>query len=255
MRLQRRVEMAEHDARLDDGAASIGVDLEHVAKIFRAVEDQGSIDRLAALAGAAAARQDRDAALARDRHRGLDILDRARHENADGLDLVDGGVGRIAAAVGAREQHLTPRLPPESGGELRLQTRLVIMHVSQPPDCAPQGNLGLAVYLSALSWSHRPLERPRGAAVKEEMARSPCCDRRVIRPGLRGVGRERMYRLVWAAATLFLMALSFAAGRMTLGARIMPEIVATLPNDKSQFSRDSTRDFASASRSARARTS
>ena len=47
-----------------------------------------------------------------------------------------------------------------------------------------------------------------------------------------------MYRLVWAAATLFLMALAFAAGRMTLGARIMPEIVATLPNDESQFSRE-----------------
>ena len=124
MRLQGGVEMAEHDARLDHGAAPIGVDLQHVAEIFRAVEDQRSIDRLAALAGAAAARQHRDAALARDRHRGLDILDRARHENADGLDLVDGCVGRVAAAVGARKQHLALRLPPEPSGELRLQTRL-----------------------------------------------------------------------------------------------------------------------------------
>jgi hypothetical protein len=49
---------------------------------------------------------------------------------------------------------------------------------------------------------------------------------------------ERMHRLAWAAATLLLMALSFAAGRMTLAARIMPEIVATLPNDESQFSRE-----------------
>jgi hypothetical protein len=47
-----------------------------------------------------------------------------------------------------------------------------------------------------------------------------------------------MRRLAWAGATLFLMALSFAAGRMTLGERIMPEIVATLPNDESQFSRE-----------------
>jgi hypothetical protein len=48
-----------------------------------------------------------------------------------------------------------------------------------------------------------------------------------------------MMRLVaWAAATLVLMALSFAAGRGTLGERIMPEIVATLPNDESQFSRE-----------------
>jgi hypothetical protein len=68
----------------------IWIDLQHIAQIFRAVEDQGSIDRLAALAGAFAARQDRDAALARDRHRGRDILDRARHENADRLDLVAG---------------------------------------------------------------------------------------------------------------------------------------------------------------------
>jgi hypothetical protein len=49
---------------------------------------------------------------------------------------------------------------------------------------------------------------------------------------------ELMHRLIWAGATLVLMALSFAAGKMTLGARIMPEIVATLPNDESQFSRE-----------------
>ena len=55
---------------------------------------------------------------------------------------------------------------------------------------------------------------------------------------LRGVGRERMHRLAWAAATLILVALSFAAGRMTLGVRIMPEIVATLPGDESEFSRE-----------------
>ena len=47
-----------------------------------------------------------------------------------------------------------------------------------------------------------------------------------------------MHRLAWSAATLFLMALSFGAGRMTLALRIMPEIVATLPNDESQFSRE-----------------
>jgi hypothetical protein len=49
---------------------------------------------------------------------------------------------------------------------------------------------------------------------------------------------EVMHRLAWVAATLLLMALAFAGGRMTLGERIMPEIVATLPNDESQFSRE-----------------
>jgi hypothetical protein len=47
-----------------------------------------------------------------------------------------------------------------------------------------------------------------------------------------------MHRVAWVAATLILMALSFAAGRMTLGVRIMPEIVATLPGDESEFSRE-----------------
>jgi hypothetical protein len=54
----------------------------------------------------------------------------------------------------------------------------------------------------------------------------------------RWVGRELMHRLAWAAATLVLAAVAFAAGRMTLGARIMPEIVATLPGDESEFSRE-----------------
>ncbi len=47
-----------------------------------------------------------------------------------------------------------------------------------------------------------------------------------------------MHRLAWASATLALAAVAFAAGRMTLGARVVPEIVATLPNDESQFSRE-----------------
>jgi hypothetical protein len=49
---------------------------------------------------------------------------------------------------------------------------------------------------------------------------------------------ELMHRLAWAAATLIIAALSFGAGRMTLDVRIMPEIVATLPGDESQFSRE-----------------
>jgi hypothetical protein len=49
---------------------------------------------------------------------------------------------------------------------------------------------------------------------------------------------ESMHRVAWAAATLILMGVSFAAGKMTLGVRVMPEIVATLPGDESQFSRE-----------------
>ena len=47
-----------------------------------------------------------------------------------------------------------------------------------------------------------------------------------------------MRRMVWAAGILILMAASFGAGRTTLGFRAMPEIVAILPGDESQFSRE-----------------
>ncbi len=47
-----------------------------------------------------------------------------------------------------------------------------------------------------------------------------------------------MHRMVWLAPTLIMAIISFAAGRMTLSFRRMPEIVATLPGDESQFSRE-----------------
>jgi hypothetical protein len=66
------------------------------------------------------------------------------------------------------------------------------------------------------------------------------CDLAMLMPFPRNrcVGTGIMRRLAWAGATLIFMALSFAAGKMTLGEQIMPEIVATLPNDESQFSRE-----------------
>ena len=47
-----------------------------------------------------------------------------------------------------------------------------------------------------------------------------------------------MRRIVWIAGTLILVAAAFAAGRMTLSFRTLPEIIATLPDDESQFSRE-----------------
>lgn len=46
-----------------------------------------------------------------------------------------------------------------------------------------------------------------------------------------------MHSAIWPVATLVLMMLSFAAGRMT-GFRSLPEIVATLPGDELEFSRE-----------------
>ena len=46
------------------------------------------------------------------------------HRPARGPNAPPQRVGRIAAAVGAREQYFGLRLPSEPGGELRLETRL-----------------------------------------------------------------------------------------------------------------------------------
>lgn len=47
-----------------------------------------------------------------------------------------------------------------------------------------------------------------------------------------------MHRMIWPAATLILMIVSFGAGRVTHGFRPIPEIVATLPGDEAEFSRE-----------------
>ena len=84
----------------------LGIDMQDAAQMFGAIDHQRAVDRLPALAGAAAAGQDRDAFIARDRHRGHHVVDRFRHDHADRLHLVDRGVGAVAAAAGAVEQHL-----------------------------------------------------------------------------------------------------------------------------------------------------
>jgi hypothetical protein len=49
---------------------------------------------------------------------------------------------------------------------------------------------------------------------------------------------ELMDRMIRPAATLILMIVSFGAGRVTHGFRPIPEIVATLPGDEAEFSRE-----------------
>jgi hypothetical protein len=56
--------------------------------------------------------------------------------------------------------------------------------------------------------------------------------------GFRCAGMELMHRMIWPAATLILMMVSFGAGRVTHGFRPIPEIVATLPGDEAEFSRE-----------------
>ena len=61
--------------------------------------------------------------LARDRQRRGDVVDLLRHDHADRLDLVDRGVGGVAAAVGAVEQHLAADLAPQAVGETGIAWR------------------------------------------------------------------------------------------------------------------------------------
>ena len=103
MRFQRLIEMLEHDARLDQGGPRLDVDGKDLAQIFAAIEHDGAIDRLPALAGAAAPHQDRHAMRPRGRQRRLHIVACFRDDDSERFDLVDGGVRGVAPAIPAPE--------------------------------------------------------------------------------------------------------------------------------------------------------
>jgi hypothetical protein len=112
-----RVEMAQHEAGLDQRGPGFRINVQNAPQVLRAVDHHGPVDGLAALAGAAAARQHRHPFLPRDRQRGGDIADLLGHHNADRLDLVDRGVRRIAATIGAAEQHVAADFSPQAFSE------------------------------------------------------------------------------------------------------------------------------------------
>jgi len=99
-----------------------------VAQVLGGVDDQRRAGRLAALARAGAARQHRHGELAGDIERDGDVAIALRNEHADRHDLVDRGVGRIAAARGRVEAHfafgLAAQAPVEGDGDVvRRQPR------------------------------------------------------------------------------------------------------------------------------------
>src|SRR5919197_1219611 len=110
MRLEPAIELVEHDAGLDDAAAAGHVKLDDVVEIFRAVDDQRGIARLARLRSPRAPRQDADALLARNRQRMLCLLHRARRDDAERHDLVMRGIGRVAAARERVELHVSEEM-------------------------------------------------------------------------------------------------------------------------------------------------
>jgi hypothetical protein len=106
VRPEPRVELVEHDAGLDRDFGAVLVETHDLAQILGDIDDQRVAHRLAALRGAGAARQDGGLGVARHVDDQGEVGLVARHDHAHRFDLVDRGVGRIAAARGGVEQNL-----------------------------------------------------------------------------------------------------------------------------------------------------
>ena len=104
--LEIGVQVIEHQTRFDQGLAPRGIEVENLVQMFRQIDDQGFADRLAALRGAAAARQNRHAGVAGDGDDRFHVLGVLGHDDAQGFDLIDRGVRRIAPARERIEQDL-----------------------------------------------------------------------------------------------------------------------------------------------------
>src|SRR5262252_2051787 len=132
---QESVELIEHDAGLDGDRRALLVELDDAVEVFGVIDDERRADGLTALRSARAARQDRDAQFVRDPQRAERVLFGLWHDYADGLDLVDRRVGRVASAARAIEEHLAGDLALEARGEARgrcagLKAKRVDVHAS-----------------------------------------------------------------------------------------------------------------------------
>ncbi len=97
-RRELRVQLIEHDARLDARPALLRVHFEHAVVIFRGIDLNAFADRLPGLRRAAAAHGDGTAEAPADLDDADDILARLRNHDAQRPDLIDAGVGRIERA-------------------------------------------------------------------------------------------------------------------------------------------------------------
>ena len=97
VRLELAVQLVQHDAGLDDARLLGHIERDDFVQVLRAVDDERMVDRLAALRGAAAARQHGHAFGLGDLHGLLGLGDGLRHHHAQGDHLVGRGVGRVAA--------------------------------------------------------------------------------------------------------------------------------------------------------------
>jgi hypothetical protein len=118
---QRGIQLVEHHPGLDHGVRV--ADLDDLVQVLRVIDDERRAHRLAALRAASTARQDGYALLGRDRDGSACGVFAARHNDAERLDLIDRGVGRVAAAARDVEHHFAVHLLAQALGERRSAGR------------------------------------------------------------------------------------------------------------------------------------
>ena len=103
---QLPVEIIEHDPRLDHAGPVFDVERDDAVEMLGEVDNDAVIDGLAALRGAAAARRHDPPVVAGDGQRPQRFVDAARDHHAGRHDLVERGIGGVAAAVERIEQNV-----------------------------------------------------------------------------------------------------------------------------------------------------
>ena len=111
VRSQAGVQVIEDQPRLDYRDPVRRVDVEYLPDVLAVVDHQSGADRLAALAGAAAARYHRYAQIAGDVEGGAEVGVVGWDEDAGRHDLIDRRVGGVATAGGFVEKRLAARFP------------------------------------------------------------------------------------------------------------------------------------------------
>ena len=119
------VEVVEHDAGLDHADAVFDVEREDAVQVLGKVDDDPVVDGLAALRGAAAARGDDPALVPGDRKRPQRLVHGPGDHHAQGHDLVERGVGRVAAAVEGVEENVARDLAGETRGKGAVFRRIL----------------------------------------------------------------------------------------------------------------------------------
>ena len=110
------VEVVEHDAGLDHAGAVFDVEREEPIQVLGKVDDDSLVDGLAALRRPAAARGDDQALVPGNRKRPQRLVHGPGNHHAEGQNLVERGIGRVAAAVEGVEENIARRLAGKARG-------------------------------------------------------------------------------------------------------------------------------------------